>query len=81
MSYYTEMNPLARKQFYEQQKRYRSTMKNMCIVFPKDAHATIKDHAERIGVSVTRFMVCASLRMCDSLDKGGVFSDHVHGQD
>lgn len=82
MSYYSDMTPLARKQFYEQQKRYRSTMKNMCIVFPKKAHAIIKAHADSIGISVTRFMVYSSLRMCGVLDNGGVFVEHeLYDQD
>lgn len=74
MSYYTEMTPAARKQYYEQQKSYRSTMKSMCLVIPKDAHATIKAHADQIGASVTRFMVDSALTMCGVID-------HVHDQD
>ncbi len=70
MSYYSDLSPLARKQFYEQQKRYRATMKNMCIVIPKDAHATIKAHADKTGLSVTRFMVHSALTMCHMLDSG-----------
>lgn len=74
MSYYKNLSPLARKQFYEQQKRYRSTMKNMCLVIPKEAHATIKAHADQLGASVTRFMVDSALTMCEVID-------HVHDQD
>lgn len=71
---YRGMSPLARKKFYEQQKRYRSTMKNMCLVIPKEAHATIKAHADHIGASVTRFMVDSALTMCEVID-------HVYDQD
>lgn len=82
MSYYTEMSPIARKQFYEHQKRYRSKQKNMCIVFPKKAHEIIKAHADSIGISVTKFMVYSSLRMCGVLDNGGVFVEHeLYDQD
>lgn len=76
MSYYSKMTPYARKRFKEQQKRYRSTMKNMCLVIPKEAHATIKDHADKTGLSVTRFMVHSALTMCHMLDSGVI--DHVH---
>lgn len=71
MSYYNEMSPLARKQFYEQQKRYRSTMKNCCLVFPKWCHVLIKEAADRVGMSVTRFMVYSSLRMVEDIKQHG----------
>ena len=71
MSYYNEMSPLAHKQFYEQQKRYRSTMKNTCLVFPKWCHVLIKEAADKIGMSVTRFMVYSSLRMAGEIRRHG----------
>lgn len=74
MSYYSDLTPLARKKFYEQQKRYRSTKKNMCLVIPKEAHEIIKAHADQLGVSVTLFMVDSALIRCEVID-------HVYDQD
>lgn len=61
MSYYSNMSPTDRKKFYEQQKSYRATKKNLCLVIPKSVYAYINKFAQRLGWSFTKTLMYGSV--------------------
>jgi len=76
------MTDLQKLRKYEREQAYRATKKSVCMVFPKWCYDAIKEAAGIAGVSVTRFMVLASLRLVWDMKEHGVeYFDSIFGRE